>query len=397
MSLWDFMALYGFAGNNERLVESMGKKFVLYFKDLLNVHLFKDVGMVPFILTHYYGYDSEIICKSSEDYSQFTQNELAGLKISRIPGSIYTYLRDHAREIDVLMLFHIKTETIYAGMLYKRLNANGILYVKYDLDDKKLLYATWGNRNFFTQAKRNLLFALFKRQLDLLSIENKKIYEEISYIRDEIKMYLPNGFWSELLQKSGVHKKRFSEKRNLIILVGRHGSRQKNSEFMFEVFKKMGSIGDWHVIFIGETSKDFDEKKETFLNSFPQFRTCIDCVGSVTEKRELLEYYNNAKIFCLPSRWEGFPLVGPEALSFGNVLLMSRELVSSDDLTGGGTIGFRAGNEDVTEWAECLSGLIADQALLEDYSTRAKCYFDENFDWKILCGRLSERINSISH
>jgi glycosyltransferase involved in cell wall biosynthesis len=396
MSSWGYMVRYGSAGKSKRSVEGMKKRFVLYFRDLQNVHLFKDVGMVPFVLAHDYGYDSEILCRSTEDHSRYTLNELVGLKISCLSGSIYSYLLDHARDIDVLMLFHIKTETMYVGLLYKLLNPNGVLYVKYDLDDKKLLYATWGNRNLITQVKRNLLFALFKKHLDLFSIENKRVYEDISYIRDNSKMYLPNGFWKEMLQKSGVRQKSFSEKSNLIILVGRHGSRQKNSEFMFDVLEKIGSIDDWRVCFIGDTTREFDDRKEQFLNSHPHFCSRIDCVGAVKDKRELFEYYNEAKIFCLPSRWEGFPLVGPEALCFGNVLLMTRELVSSYDLTGDGTVGFVAGNEDVTEWAVCLSGLIADQALLEDSSTRAKRYFDENFDWKILCGKLSERINSIS-
>jgi GalNAc-alpha-(1->4)-GalNAc-alpha-(1->3)-diNAcBac-PP-undecaprenol alpha-1,4-N-acetyl-D-galactosaminyltransferase len=374
----------------------MGKKFVLFFRDLHNVHLFKDVGMVPFILAQYYGFDSEILCNSTEDHNQHTRNELAGLKITCIRGSIYSYLREHARDIDVLMLFHIKTETMYVGMFYKLLNAHGILYVKYDLDDKKLLYATWGHRNFITQAKRNLLFTLFKKQLDLISIENKKVYEEIAYIRDETKMYLPNGFWKEMLEKAGVRKKKFSEKENLIILVGRHGSRQKNSEFMFDVLERMGSIGDWRVCFIGDTSNEFEERKASFLSRVPDYSTRINCVGAVTDKRELLEYYNKAKIFCLPSRWEGFPLVGPEALCFGNVLLMTREVASSYDLTGDNTVGFRVGGENVIEWADCLSWLIADQALLEDYSIRSTRYFEDNFDWKTLCGKLSDRINSIS-
>lgn len=386
------MALCGLL---EKIGKGMTKKFVLYFQDLQNVHLFKDVGMVPFILGHYYDYDSEIVCASSEDYSQYIHHELAGLKITRISESIYSYLFRHARNIDVLMLFHIKTESLYIGMLYKFLNPKGVLYVKYDLEDKKLLYATKGNRNFITQAKRNFLFALFIKKLDLISIESKKVFEEIAYIPDKTKMFLPNGFWKEVIEKAGVQKKTFLEKENLIILIGRHGSRQKNSEFIFDVLEKIESIGNWRICFIGTTTTEFDEKKAAFLLRFPYYNTHIDCVGAVTNKHDLLEFYNRAKIFCLPSRWEGFPLVGPEALCFGNVLLMTRQVESSYDLTGDDTVGFRVEGENVTEWATCLSSLISNQALLEDYSHRATSYFAEHFDWETLCGHLSDKINAI--
>lgn len=374
----------------------MALRFALYFKDLENVHLFKDVGMVPFMLGHSHGFESRILCSSTENHAPYTTNELAGMTITPISGGICSYLRKHAREIDVLMLFHVKTETMYAGLIYKRLNPSGVLYVKYDLDDKKLLYATWGHRNFFTQAKRNLLFALFRRKLDLISIENRSVYEELAYLPKDIRLHLPNGFWQGLLEKTGVRVPTFAEKENLAILVGRHGSRQKNSEFLFDVLGRSGVPDDWRVCFIGPTTPEFDKRLAEFYGQCPHLRERVVSVGAVTGKRELFDYYRRSKIFCLPSLWEGFPLVGPEALCFGNVLLMNRELACSDDLTANGTAGYRLAQGDVEGWASCLRGLMSDQSAVAEKSTQARQLFEENFDWEKLTGRLAERLNRLA-
>ena len=289
------------------------------------------------------------------------------------------------------MLFHVKTESIYATLLYKFLNPKGFLYVKYDLDDYELLYASWRNRNFITQLKRSFLFKVFIKKLDLFSVECQLVYDKLKRIPTSKKMHLPNGFDSDIPAYYGIVSKSFAEKENLILLVGRHGSRQKNSELMLNVLESMGDIGDWQVFFIGPMTDEFEKKKNVFLDKFSNYREKVQFVGNVTDKKLLFEYYNRAKIFCLPSRWEGFPLVCPESLFFGNVLVMTRELASSYDITGDGTIGFRAANENRDEWCQVLLRLMNDQTLLRDYSERAVEYFLSHFDWKLLTGKLADR------
>ena len=58
-------------------------------------------------------------------------------------------------------------------------------------------------------------------------------------------------------------------------------------------------------------NKNPDAAKETYL------------VGEIENRKKLLQYYDRAKIFCLPSRAEAFSLALIEAASRGNYLLLS--------------------------------------------------------------------------
>lgn len=351
------------------------------FDALQNVHLHKDVGQIPHQLQKHFGYETEIVCHKNEDQYLYLDGELKGLNLKFIKTSPLYYLLRNAHRIDVLMLFHVKTESIYATLLYKLLNPAGFVYVKYDLPDQDLLYAAWGNRNFFTQLKRSVLFKMFVHKLDLLSVECRQVYERLAKIPASKKIHLPNGFAPEIPAYYGVVPKTFEAKENIILLVGRHGSKQKNSELFLKVLEKTGDIGDWQVFFVGPMTDEFKQLKTTFLEEHPHYREKIHFPGNISDKKLLFDYYNRAKIFCLPSRWESWGLVCGEALFFGCVLVMTQEVSSSLDLTDNGQAGLTAANEDADAWANTLQSLMHDQSRLKYYSTQGRQHFDNHFSW----------------
>ena len=368
------------------------KKFVSIFNKLESVHLHKDVGQIPYQMHKHFGYDVEIVCRRNETQYKYINKELTGLKLRFVFSSFY-YLLLNARKIDVLMLFHIKTETIYLGLLYKILNPNGFLYVKYDHADPHILYSTWGNKNIIAQLKRSFYFYLFKQQLDLLSIECRKTYLKLTKIPDVKKMYLPNGFDPDIPSYYGIHPKPFEKKDNFILLVGRHGSEAKNSELILDALERMGDIGDWQVIFVGPMTKEFEQLKNTFVVKHPHFRNRVIFTGNIEDKKELFDYYNRSKIFCLPSRWESWGLVCGEAIFFGNVLLMSDKVVSAYDLTNDGQSGFVVASGNAAAWAEQLTALLSNPSMLADYSERASQHFTNNLIWKNILNELHIKIS----
>ncbi|MBJ6725950.1 glycosyltransferase family 4 protein [Geomesophilobacter sediminis] len=374
-----------------------GKRFVVIFEPLQSVHLHKDVGQVPYQLFKHYGYRSEIVCRKNETHYQYLDRDLKGLTLTFLKSSPLRYLLGEAKDIDVLMLFHITTKTIYAGILYKLLNPRGTLYVKYDLSDDEILYATWGHRNFFTQLKRNFLFSRLLRYLDLFSAESRGVYRKITKIPPQKKLHIPNGFDPDLPVRYGVVPKPFGAKENVILLVGRHGSREKNSELVLGALELIRDIGDWEVHFVGPMTEEFVATKEDFLERHPWYRGKVHFPGSISDKKVLFEYYNRAKIFCLPSRWESWGLVCVEALSFGNVLVMSQGIVSAPDLTDDGRVGFMVEGEDAASWAKMITSLMANQDLLAERSRTAARHFQENFEWKKVLEVLNDRIESLVH
>lgn len=371
---------------------SNGKiKFVVMFKKLESVHLHKDVGQIPYQLHKHFEFDTEIVCAKNEEQYKYINEDLAGLKLTFVTNQ-FNYLLTNARKIDVLMLFHIKTETIQLGLLYKLLNPAGFLYVKYDQEDPRLLYATWGTKHFITQLKRNFYFYLFEKKLDLLSIECQQTYEKLDKISDTKKIHIPNGFDPDIPAYYGIKPKHFKEKENLILLVGRHGSKQKNSELILDALELIDSTDDWKVIFIGPMTSEFEQRKNSFIAKHPRYSDNVVFTGNIEDKGVLFNYYSKAKIFCLPSRWESWGLVCGEALSFGDVLLMSDSVISSYDLTDNGQAGFVVENENAAAWAERLKMLIHDQGMLAEYSQRATEHFQNCFVWKNTLRELSKKI-----
>lgn len=368
-------------------------RFTLLFDTLENVHLHKDVGQIPFQLQKHFGYDTEIICHKARGGYGYIDGELKGLKLRFITTSPLLYLLLNAKKIDVLMLFHVKSASLYATILYKLLNPKGLVYVKYDLPDCELLYATWGNRNVITQLKRTILFRMFVRKLDLFSVECRRVYDKLTKIPASKKIHMPNGFDPDTAAYYGVVPKPFEEKENIILLVGRHGTRQKNSELLLQALEKMGGIGDWQIFFVGPMTEEFKRLKDAFIEEHPCYRGKIHFPGNIDDKKTLFDYYNRSKIFCFPSRWESWGLVCGEALCFGNVLVMSREIVSGDDLTDSGRTGFLLKGDEPEEWANTLTMLMSDEGMLREYYQYAREHFARNFIWKDILGKLVGKIN----
>ncbi len=89
-------------------------RFVTLFLRMKNVHLLKDVGMIPYMLMRDYGVDSTMVCLKNETEYPYLEKEVKGLKIRFLPGdknsplvSGMKYVWDNAPGIDVLNVYHL--------------------------------------------------------------------------------------------------------------------------------------------------------------------------------------------------------------------------------------------------------------------------------------------------
>ena len=368
------------------------RRFALLFDDLRSVHLFKDVGQIPFQMQRHFGYDAEIVCRRNEEKYLYLDDALQGLKVIFHNGHPYRYLLKHAREIDVLMLFHISTKTIYRGILYKALNPSGRLYVKADMSGENIRYSQWGERNFFTQSKRMLLFRLFVKRVDVVSFETERSYRSVSNIPQEKKLLLPNGFDPDFIDWYGVRRRPFVEKENIILLVGRHGDFAKNTELMLDALEDMADIGDWQVWFVGSMTDEFKKRKDLFLDKFPKLAEKVKFTGQIDDKKQLFELYSRSKVLCLTSRWEGFPNVAVEGLAFGLIPMMPDSIACTADIIDHGRcgIGFKQDSRDSLSAA--LGGLFVSGDELEYMAQMALQHFMRSLRWQCILKNLDERI-----
>lgn len=371
--------------------ETRKKRFVLLFDDLQSVHLFKDVGQVPFQMYKHFGYAAEIVCRRGREEFAQIDPVLQGLKITVIDESPYRYLLRQARDIDVLMLMHISTRSAYRGILYKFLNPKGCLYIKADQTGSQVDFGTWVDQDVVTHLKRVLLRKKLITSVDLVSFETRGALNGADVIPAAKRVLLPNGFDPELIDLYGVRLRSFAEKENLVLLVARHGDQVKNTELMLDALALMGDIADWQVCFVGPMTPEFEQRKDLFLHNNPRLAGKVTFTGQIDDKRELFELYSRAKILCLTSRRESWGLVCVEAMVFGCVVVMTA-VSSANDITNDGTCGIIIDSHAPDAWATRVQGLISDSDGLERLAVASRQYCAQHFYWQPILQPLSEAL-----
>lgn len=380
-------------------------KLVLLFEKLQNVHLLKDVGMVPYLLGKRLGYDVDFVSYKADSAYPYLDSLLKNVRLvflgklwglSRHMG-IYYWLWRNSRHIDLLVLIHISTASIYSALIYKLRNPSGYLYVKADMSGERIDYATWGVRNVVTQAKRVFLFSLFVRCVDLVSFECKRTFDGVKVIPDAKKFHVPNAIWRALAEGYGVFPKPFSAKENRVILVARHGTYEKNSELMLEALRLMPEqlVSEWEVCFAGTATNDFLAALDRFAAECPGNAARVRYLGEIVDKKRLFELYASSKILVLPSRVgsESYPLVCCEALYFANALLITGGLTVSSEMTDHGQAGLLLKNNDAQDLADKLGGLLGDPVMLRRLSEHARNYASSHLVWENAVDRLANKIN----
>jgi len=312
--------------------------FVTLFTRLEDYHISKDVCQVPFHMYKEFGYDSYII-----GHNKFSKNKTSiveGLNFFDIPkmsflkisiSSIF-FLIANAKQIKILNLFHIRIYNLIYVYIYKLFNKEGIVYIKGDLSAKDLKINKLLEVNIFKKIIGRFLLKNIGQKIDILSAETKEakiiLQNEYSTIFKKI-ILIPNGVDSNFVENNIEKRFSFEEKDNMLLTVGRIGATEKNNEIMLKVLSKI-ELFNWKVYFIGPIENNFQVKVENFYIENPLKKNSVIFLGSLN-KKELYKFYNKSKVFFLTSNYEGFPLVFPEALYFGNYIV-STDISSAEDV-----------------------------------------------------------------
>ena len=379
-------------------------RFVTLFTDTENFHLVKDVGQIPYFMFKTKEYDGELVAYQNNLDYPYLRNEVNGLKLTFIPNkgrvvyfekSVIQYLLKESKSIDVLNLFHFKRDNIIYLLIYKLLNPRGKSYIKLDMD---ILFFKKYNSFFFSNylLKNYLLKGLCKwifALTDLFSVETEDARDYLVQVYPELKnklICIPNGIDSEHLNKE-IRTKTFVEKENIIITVGRIGTIQKNTELFLEALK-MTDLNDWKVYIIGPIEECFKEYIRVFFGENPDLENKIIFQGNITDRKELFEWYNKSKVFCLSSRWEGFPIAFAEALYFGNYIITS-PVSSAKHITNHGQYGTIA-KADVEEFSKALQDCIKVGFLNAERFEELRNYSKNNYTWSGIIKKLTGQLKS---
>lgn len=162
---------------------------------------------------------------------------------------------------------------------------------------------------------------------------NVKEYFKKTYNRETI--FIPNGVNKPVLRNACViKKKRNLEKDSYILFVARIVP-EKGLDYLIEAFKNIENKTDKKLIIVGGSSHS-----ESYYNEI-----VAKCKGDQNIilagfqiGDTLAELFSNAYLYCLPSDVEGMPISLLEAMSYGNICLVSdieenKSVIDNNSLT----------------------------------------------------------------
>lgn len=360
--------------------------FVTIFPETENIHLIKDVGMIPYIMYKEYGIDSKIVCYKNGDYP-YLNSDVKGLKIDFIKKftgksilDVGIYLLKKSKKIDVLHIFHLGIKESVWICVYKFLNKKGKIYLKFDAD-----YHIKETTNPRGKSLKAFLKKLTLNKCDLISVENRVVY---SFLKEFWKIdvkYIPNGFYDykrKTVVCSGIKEK-------TILTVGRIGTYQKATEILLEGFKmayKNDTMTDWNLKIVGPIEKSFKGYVDKFINENPNLKRKIEFTGAIYDRDELKKEYEKAKIFCLTSRYESFGLVFLEAMKAG-CYIISSDVESALDITNNRTYGSIFKIDDIEELSQCIVKSCNNESLNSN-CYKIQEYVYKEFYWTTICKKI---------
>ena len=343
-----------------------------------NQQITKNCGMLLYIFHKLYG-DRAVMVGGRENVEYPALAEVPGVEMVCLPEpkleNSIAYIRQHSAEIDLLIL-HGTFPFFYPLVdIYKQLRPDGKVYLETDANNH------WVDRIPLTDE-----LCYFLSQCDVVGASCRKIHRWLGAKWPHRIDYIPNGFYDFL---GGYREPDFTQKEDLIITVGRLGTRQKRSEDLLEAFALVAEkYPSWQLALIGGQTEEFGVWIEAFLAEHPFLQGRVILPGMVKDKGVLYDWYRRAKIFVLTSEWEGgTPKVIAEALYAGDYIVTS-DIDGADDATDYGNCGMIYPCKDISALADCFRILFSSPDMLEKGCLNALEYGRRNFDYEKLARRL---------
>lgn len=202
--------------------------------------------------------------------------------------------------------------------------------------------------------RRNLIYQTFRLATRITVQMDDYIEVYPAYLRPRI-VSIPNPVLpaSMTAQPAGA-----DDRAKILLTVGRL-SYQKNQTLLIEAFGMLAAAHPaWRLQIVGAGE---DEEKLRRQAEQTGFCERIEFIGAV---KDVSAFYRRAHLFCLPSRWEGFPNALAEAMAHGLPVIGFAGCAGVGQLIDQGCSGCLApGNGDAAALAAALAPLMSDDGL----------------------------------
>lgn len=376
--------------------------FVEYFLNYTDIHLFKDPGQIPFRFQKTLGYESYIICNSGHNEVEETKQyiNLLTLPKSRIKRNfkLISFFIKNKDRIKIFNIFHIGFHNVFIAAICKAIVPNVFVYLKMDnciytgpypweqifdntVSPNKVY--PYRKESYIQKIKNYILKYHLINKVDLFSVEDndsKKYYEEkYPFFKNKIVTVL-NGHVADLFfSKTAI------DKENIILNIGRLGTYQKATDILLEAFAKIGCKHQYTLHLVGIVDKSFQPFIENYFNNYDSLKNKVIIHGHL-DKEKLFDLYCRSKIFCLPSRFEGFAIVFPEAMYFNNAIVTTKYVSPREIIRD--KMGLIIEKDNVEELENALSYLIENPDKIKEYGENAHSFAKQYLNWDFIVDQL---------
>lgn len=197
------------------------------------------------------------------------------------------------------------------------------------------------NSHYYIGAKRRRHYIYQFRKLDDVVV---LCQDDANRFHQYDHHFLPTVIYNPLTLKSGIPSQGNSKR---FLTVGRFTPLHKGIDLLIEAFHLFAQKDhDWMLDIVGEGKEE------------PKYRALIskyeleDRITIHPFTNQIQDYYSNAQVYVLSSRWEGMPLVLVEAMSHGLPIVTS-DLPVCQEILGDFGLYFENGNiEDLAQRLE---------------------------------------------
>lgn len=358
--------------------------FVTLLPDSNNFDLIKDIGQIPYTLKVHNNLNTALASSGIDPNgpNKDILSHLPIIKLVKFSPSItgLLFVLKYAKNVDCINFYYGGRHSYYLTRLYKLLNHNGKVYIKLDMSYD-------GCRQYKSIPKKNKIFKKALSVADLASVESEEILTLVKDITDYPVTIIPNGYIKIDETSMGNIKRE-----NKFITVGRLGTPEKATNILLEAFAKSANNHDWILELVGPIDDSFKPEIQKFYDKYPNLQNRIVFTGAIYDKAMLYKEYRSARVFVLPSMWEGSPLVCPEALFNGCRMILSDMVPPKKLFTNNLEFGsiVKTGSVD----SLCQAMISESKRTYSDSEIQdIRKYAIENLAWDHICNKLISLIN----
>ncbi len=230
--------------------------------------------------------------------------------------------------------------------------------------------------NYFSASKlHRLVRRIFYPKLNAVVVLTERDKAHYSFLKN--CFVIPNS-----LSFESTVKDNWSEK--VVLSIGRY-TKQKGFDFLIKASAKLKKdFPDWKFKIVGSG------EDETLLKNLIAEYQLEDYVNLLPPTKNVVDLYKSASIYCMSSRWEGFPMVLLEARECGLCCVSFDCPEGPAEQITDGVDGFLCERENADDLAEKLKIVMGNESLREEFGKKAyennQCFSTESIaeKWKNL-------------